>query len=87
VRELAAADADPAVSLDALARVTVPVLQLVGSESPASFREGASALDARLAHGRLEVIEGARHGAHHSHPETFVARVEAFFAAPRASRH
>ena len=71
LRELDAAERDPAAGLEALAGVTVPVLQLVGSESPASFRTGAAALDARLADGRLEVIDGARHGAHHSH----VARV------------
>ena len=80
VRELAAADEAPAVAMDALARVSVPVLQLVGSESPASFREGAAALHARLANGRLHVIEGARHGAHHSHPDAFVRAVEAFLA-------
>ena len=78
VRELEAAEEDPDVSLDALGAVTMPVLQLVGSESPASFRDAAATLDARLAHGQLEVIDGARHGAHHSHPDDFIARVEAF---------
>ena len=57
------------------------MLQLVGSLSPASFRVGAEALDRRLADGRLEVIEGARHGAHHSHAAEFIARVEAFVDA------
>ncbi len=61
--------------------VRVPVLQLVGSRSPAGFRVGAEALDRRLADGRLEVIDGARHGAHHSHVAEFTARVEAFLAA------
>lgn len=77
VRELAAADDDPAIGLDALARVRVPVLQLVGSESRARFRDGAAALDARLPDGRLVVIEGARHAAHQSHPAAFVAAIEA----------
>ncbi len=81
VRELDAADHAPGASLDALAAVAVPVLQLVGSASPASFRTGAAALDARLARGRLEVIEGARHGAHHSHAAEFIARVEGFLSA------
>jgi pimeloyl-ACP methyl ester carboxylesterase len=81
IRELEAADDAPAVSMDALARVTVPVLQLVGSASPAAFRDGAAALDARLADGHLVVIEGARHGAHHSHPEAFIAAVEGFLAS------
>lgn len=81
LRELAAAEHAPAAGLDALAAVSVPVLQLVGSLSPASFRVGAEALDQRLADGRLEVIEGARHGAHHSHAAEFTARVEAFVDA------
>jgi pimeloyl-ACP methyl ester carboxylesterase len=81
VRELEAAENDPAIGREALARVTVPVLQLVGSASPAWFRDGAAALDSRLVDGRLEVVEGARHAAHHSHPIEFVARVEAFLDA------
>jgi pimeloyl-ACP methyl ester carboxylesterase len=79
-RELDAAEHAPGASLRALAPVSVPVLQLVGSLSPTAFRTGAAALDARLAHGRLEIIDGARHGAHHSHVAEFVARVEAFLA-------
>ena len=90
LRELDAAEHAPAAGLDALAAVTVPVLQLVGSLSPASFRIGAQALDRRLADGRLEVIDGARHGAHHSHAAEFIARVEAFATpidATRLTRH
>jgi pimeloyl-ACP methyl ester carboxylesterase len=81
VRELEAARSAPAIGLDALGTVTVPVLQLVGSASPAWFRDGAAALDARLARGRLETIDGARHAAHHSHAAAFVAAVEAFTRA------
>jgi pimeloyl-ACP methyl ester carboxylesterase len=81
IRELEAADDAPAVSMDALARVAVPVLQLVGSASPAAFRDGAAELDARLADGRLVVIDGARHAAHHSHPEAFILAVEGFLAS------
>ncbi len=78
VRELDAAAHDPAIGFEALTRATVPVLQLVGGDSIRSFRDGAAALDQRLADGRLQVIDGARHGAHHSHPEAFVAAVRAF---------
>lgn len=78
VRELEAALAAPAIGLGVLAGVTQPVLQLVGSASPAWFLEGAQALHARLPDGRLETIEGARHAAHHSHPVEFTSRVEAF---------
>ncbi len=80
VRELEAAESAPEASLDALARVTVPVLQLVGSDTTVPFGAAALALDARLADGRVEVIAGARHAAHHSHPAEFLARVEAFLA-------
>ena len=78
VRELEAAVSAPALALEALARVRVPVLQLVGSASPSRFLDGARALATRLADGRLEVIDGARHGAHHRHAAEFCARVEAF---------
>ena len=56
------------------------MLQVAGSASPASFRGAAAALDARLADGRLAIIEGARHAAHHSHPAELIALVEAFLA-------
>ena len=81
VRELDAADAAPEVSMDSLAGVRVPVLQVAGSASPASFREAAAALDARLADGRLAIIEGARHAAHHSHPADLITLIEGFLAA------
>jgi len=78
VRELAAADGDAAIGLETLARVTDPVLQLVGSASPAWFRDAADTLDARLADGRIVVIDGARHAPHSTHPHELVAAVEAF---------
>jgi pimeloyl-ACP methyl ester carboxylesterase len=78
VRELEAADAAPEISLEALAGVAAPVLQVAGSASPASFREAAEMLDARLTQGRLAIIDGARHAAHHSHPAALLALVEAF---------
>jgi pimeloyl-ACP methyl ester carboxylesterase len=82
VREMDAVLHDAAIGLDALAGVTRPVLQVTGSRSPAAFRDGAAKLDARLAHGRLEVIDGARHNAHHTHPGAF-ARVARRFAEGR----
>jgi pimeloyl-ACP methyl ester carboxylesterase len=81
VRELHAARHAPAISLDALAGVRVPVLQVVGSDSPPSFGRAAEALHARLANGQLEVIAGARHAAHHSHAGAFIAAVERFLRA------
>jgi pimeloyl-ACP methyl ester carboxylesterase len=82
VRELDAAAHDPVIGFESLAAAAVPVLQLVGGDSSAWFREGAAELDRRLADGRLEVIEGARHGAHHSHPDAFLAAVRGFVDGP-----
>lgn len=73
-------EASPVASLEALGGVDVPVLQLLGGESAAPFREATEALDARLRNGRVEVIEGARHAAHHTHVDAFVAAVQSFLA-------
>jgi pimeloyl-ACP methyl ester carboxylesterase len=58
--------------------VTAPVLQVLGSASLPAFGEAVRKLDARLADGRVFVIEGAKHAAHHTHAERFVAEVSAF---------
>ena len=44
----------------------------------APFRDATEALDARLRNGRVEVIAGARHAAHHTHVEAFVRAVTSF---------
>src|SRR4029078_4120190 len=44
------AEASPPASLEALGRVTVPVLLLLGSARPSPFRIGTDALAARPAH-------------------------------------
>ncbi len=74
-------EASPAASIDALARVEQPVLQLLGGDSAAPFHDATWALDARLPNGRVEVIGGARHAAHHTHVDAFVATVTAFLGA------
>ncbi|HKG56989.1 MAG TPA: alpha/beta hydrolase [Candidatus Limnocylindrales bacterium] len=79
VRELEA-ELSAAAGLDALAGVRQPVLQVLGGDSLPAFGEATEALDARLADGRVVVIDGARHAAHHTHPDRFVAEVEAFIA-------
>ena len=71
-------EASPAASLEALASVRVPVLQLLGGDSAAPFRDATQALDARLRNGRVEIIAGARHAAHHTHVEAFVSAVTSF---------
>jgi pimeloyl-ACP methyl ester carboxylesterase len=75
IRELEG-ERSPAASLDVLGGVGLPVLQVLGGDSAAPFRAATDALQARLANGRVVVIEGARHAAHHSHAERFVAEVE-----------
>ena len=79
LRELES-EADDTASLDRLGAVRQPVLQILGGAGLPVFRAATEALDARLVDGRIAVIDGARHAAHHTHPEAFVAAVEAFLA-------
>lgn len=75
-------EAGEEAGLDRLAGVRQPVLQLLGGDSLTAFAAATSALDERLADGRVVVIPGARHAAHHSHPDAVVAALEAFLARP-----
>lgn len=72
------AEASPAASIEALGRVSVPVLLLLGSASRSPFRLGTDALAAALAQPEVAVIDGAAHAAHHTHPGEFVGVVQAF---------
>jgi pimeloyl-ACP methyl ester carboxylesterase len=81
VREIEA-EVSPAAALDALGGVRVPVLQVLGGASQPAFRVATEALQARLADGRVAVIDGAKHGAHHTHPDRFVAEIERFLGTP-----
>lgn len=77
LRELRAG-ASPADAWERYGALAIPVLQLLGSESAPLFRAGAEALDARLEHGRIAVIAGARHNAHHTHAREMVELVTGF---------
>lgn len=79
-RELAV-EAGPAAGLDRLGAVRQPVLQLLGSDSAPAFGSATRALDARLADGRVVTIEGAKHAAHHTHPDAVVSAVTSFLLA------
>jgi pimeloyl-ACP methyl ester carboxylesterase len=81
LRELRA-ETNPAASLDGLGDVRQPVLQILGGASAPAFAAATEALDARLRNGRVVTIEGARHAAHHSHANEFVAAIEAFLGDP-----
>jgi pimeloyl-ACP methyl ester carboxylesterase len=85
LRELEA-ETDPAASLDRLAAVRQPVLQILGGSSLPVFQTATQALDARLHDGRIVVIDGARHAAHHTHPDAFVRAVRDFLDVPAAVR-
>jgi pimeloyl-ACP methyl ester carboxylesterase len=60
------------------AAVHRPVLQIVGGASDPRFREAARTLADVLPDSRLVVIDGARHAAHHTHRDPFVAAVTSF---------
>ena len=77
LRELEA-EADPSASVDRLGAVLQPVLQVLGGDSLPVFGRATAALDDRLQDGRIVVIPGARHAAHHTHPVAFVSAVESF---------
>jgi pimeloyl-ACP methyl ester carboxylesterase len=76
-RELRAGVGD-ASEIDRFATVRQPVLQVMGGASDRRFGAAAAALAAVLADARTVVIPGAKHAAHHTHPQEFVAAVEAF---------
>jgi pimeloyl-ACP methyl ester carboxylesterase len=84
LRELTADRADG--DADAIARlgaaVRQPTLQLLGGASASIFAAGTAVLDKALPDGRVVVLDGQRHGAHHTDPDRFVAEVERFLDAP-----
>lgn len=77
LRELEA-EGSTAASLEALGRVGVPVLLVLGSASRPPFAAATEALRATLPNVRVVTIEGAAHAAHHTHVAELVATVEAF---------
>ena len=77
VREMWAEAAEEA-GPERYAAIRIPVLQIVGGESGPTFTRGTWELDRLLADGRVVVIPGAKHAAHHTQPERFCAEVEHF---------
>jgi len=79
LRELTAGgQPDEAVMSRLAAAVRVPVLQLLGGASLPFFGRTTLALDHGLADGRVVILAGQRHAAHHEAADVFVAEVEAF---------
>lgn len=60
------------------ASIGIPVLQIVGRVSAPVFTEGSWGLDRLLPHGRVVVLPGQKHAAHHTDAERFVAEVRHF---------
>lgn len=81
VRELEAESSEQA-GLEVLARVRLPVLQLLGGESLPIFGMATRALDERLHDGRVVVLAGQKHAAHHGGAEAFVRAIRQFLAEP-----
>jgi pimeloyl-ACP methyl ester carboxylesterase len=81
VRELEAGSS-AASAWERYVALRIPVLQLLGSESAPIFAAGARALAERLPDSRIAVIDGARHAAHHSHPDRLLELVEGFLEEP-----
>ncbi len=77
IRELRA-EAGRDAGVERLAEIQIPVLQIVGGDSPAIFSTGTQALDAVLPNGQVVRLAGHRHAAHHTDPAGFVGAVEAF---------
>lgn len=79
LRELEA-ETGGVASIERLGAVRQPVLQVLGGTSLPVFRTATLALDARLTDGRVVVIDGAAHAAHHTHPDAFVDALRTFLA-------
>ena len=81
IREMRA-EATEEAGAERYAGIRIPVLQLIGGDSPPVFTEGTWALDALLPDGRVVVLPGQKHAAHHTDPERFVAEVRRFLGGP-----
>jgi len=86
-RELRAEGQAGPAALGALGDVRQPVLQVLGGDSKPEFAQATAALDDRLSDGRVVVIPGARHAAHHTHPEALIEAIDTFLAGYRATAH
>ena len=58
------------------------MLQVLGGESRREFGAATAALDDRLADGTIVVIPGAKHAAHHTHPEALMEAILSFLEPP-----
>lgn len=61
-----------------VAKVTVPTLLILGSESPPFFRQAIETLHAAIPHSHLVVLPGQHHNAMETAPELFAETVHRF---------
>jgi pimeloyl-ACP methyl ester carboxylesterase len=73
-------DDETALSIDtaALATTTVPLLLTHGTESPELFPAAIAEIHELVPAARVDVLEGAGHIPHATHPEEWTARLVAF---------
>jgi pimeloyl-ACP methyl ester carboxylesterase len=76
LRAFAAHEFDPGEA----ARIAVPVLLLVGEESPDEIRADPEVVAGAMPDARVEVLPGQSHIAHLAAPEAFVAAILAFLS-------
>ena len=69
------------------ARIRVPVLLLVGAESPPEIKANPEVVAAALPDARIQVMEGQMHMAHLNGPETFAGHVMAFLRDKDGGTH
>jgi pimeloyl-ACP methyl ester carboxylesterase len=82
--------ADPtAQSIDtaALAEATVPLLMTHGTDSPALFPAVIAELATLMPAARVDVLEGAGHIPHATHPDQWISRLMAFHDQHSLSPH
>jgi pimeloyl-ACP methyl ester carboxylesterase len=77
IRAFAAQAFDPATA----ARIRVPVLLLVGGETPEAVRAEPEVVAAALPDARIRTLEGQAHVAYLTAPEAFAAEVLSFLRA------
>ena len=58
------------------------MLQVLGGESLPIFGIATRGLDERLVDGRVVVLAGQKHAAHHAGAEAFVREIRQFLAEP-----
>jgi pimeloyl-ACP methyl ester carboxylesterase len=63
-----------------VAQLNIPVLLMIGGNSPGFFRAAIDALDRALPDSRVVVLPGQGHSAMDTAPELFVREVEAFLS-------